>query len=29
MNVSDKTIRFSVGLEEFEVLLEDVERALG
>lgn len=29
MNVSDKTIRFSVGLEEFEVLLEDFERALG
>lgn len=28
MNVSDKTIRFSVGLEEFEVLLEDFERAL-
>lgn len=29
MNVSDKTIRFSVGLEEFEVLLEDFKRALG
>ena len=29
MKVSDKTIRFSVGLEEFEVLLEDFESALG
>ncbi len=28
MNVSDKTIRFSVGLEEFEILLEDFEQAL-
>ncbi|NLO69933.1 MAG: O-acetylhomoserine aminocarboxypropyltransferase/cysteine synthase [Porphyromonadaceae bacterium] len=29
MNISDKTIRFSIGLEEFEVLIEDFERALG
>ncbi|MFV0392703.1 MAG: PLP-dependent transferase [Paludibacteraceae bacterium] len=29
MNVSDKTIRFSVGLEEYEVLLADIEQALG
>lgn len=29
MNISDKTIRFSVGLEEFEVLMGDFERGLG
>lgn len=28
MQISDKTIRFSVGLEEFDALLEDMEQAL-
>lgn len=28
MNISEKTIRFSIGLEEHEVLLADIEQAL-